>query len=162
MNEWHLCLGFGAFVQCSIKIQNKFTARGCAHKILVKSSKSLVLLKGLLDNVVILQNVKSASKKELWLLQISLQDRCRAEPLSFEFLRFHRWKALIYKANFRVQWRSQTVEYYCIGLIFYFLNTFLVDIRIRCSWLKTEFILRNLPLVFQERFNNRFSELSES
>jgi hypothetical protein len=36
MNEWHLCLDFGAFVQCSIKMQNKFTARGCAHKILKK------------------------------------------------------------------------------------------------------------------------------
>jgi hypothetical protein len=28
---------FGAFVQCSVKMNNKFMARGCAHKILVIS-----------------------------------------------------------------------------------------------------------------------------
>jgi hypothetical protein len=57
------------------------------------------------------------------------------------------------KANFRVQWSSKTVEYYRIGLLFYFLNTFLVDIR--CSRLKTKFILRNLPLVFKTSFSKK-------
>jgi hypothetical protein len=59
----------------------------------------------------------------------------------------------LFKANFRVQWRSQTVEYFRIGLIFYFLNTFLVDNR--CSRLKTKFILRNLPLVFKTSFSKK-------
>jgi hypothetical protein len=29
------------------------------------------------------------------------------------------------KANFRVQWRSQAVEYYCIGLIYFLIEYFL-------------------------------------